>query len=198
VNRDKSADIVEEDQWRVITYRLLARLLAAAPDEAVMLMLQAIEVQELETALSKAWNALAQVSHNVEIEKLEQEYNTLFIGFTSGEVVPYASRYLTGFLMEKPLAKLRQDLIKSDIQRQPKVCEPEDHIAAVFEAMSLLIESADDAQWNFLKEHILPWAQQFFKDLQHANSAQFYTPVAQLGEAFLVLEATLFSMEQNF
>ena len=191
------AEIAEEDQWRVITYRLLARLLAAAPDESVMQMLQAIEIQTAETDLTKAWCALAQVSIEVDLEQLEQEYNVLFIGFTSGEVVPYASRYLTGFLMEKPLVKLRQDLILAGIQRQPSVCEPEDHIAAVFEAMSLLIESADDAQWTFLDKHIMSWAQQFFKDLQHAQSAQFYRSVAQLGEAFVALEATLLSMEHN-
>ncbi|MEE9346540.1 MAG: molecular chaperone TorD family protein [Methylococcales bacterium] len=194
---NKPAEIAEEDQWRVLTYRLLARLLAVTPDASVIQMLQAIEIQAAETALTKAWYALAQVSIDADLEQLEQEYNTLFIGFTSGEVIPYASRYLTGFLMEKPLAKLRQDLIQSGIQRQQSICEPEDHIAAVFEAMSLLIESADDSQWSFLKKHIMPWAQQFFKDLQHAQSAQFYRPVGQLGQAFVALEATLLSIEQN-
>ncbi len=192
---DTAADIAEEDQWRVITYRLLARLLAAAPDQSVIQILQALEIQAAETALTNAWYALSQASINANLQQLEQEYNALFIGFTSGEVIPYASRYLTGFLMEKPLAKLRQDLINSGIQRQQAVCEPEDHIAAVFEAMSLLIESADDAQWTFLNQHILPWAQQLFKDLQQANSAQFYHPVGQLGSAFVALESTLFSME---
>ncbi len=194
---DGTVNIVEEDQWRVITYRLLARLLAATPDASVIRMLQAIDIQAAETALTKAWDALAQISIDADLEQLEQEYNTLFIGFTSGEVIPYASRYLTGFLMEKPLAKLRQDLIQSGIQRQQSVCEPEDHIAAVFEAMSLLIESADDTQWSFFKKHILPWVQPFFKDLQSAQSAQFYGPVGQLGEAFVVMEATLLSMEQT-
>lgn len=194
---DSTANIVEEDQWRVITYRLLARLLAAPPDASVLQMLQAIETQAAETALTKAWYALAQVSIDADLEQLEQEYNALFIGFTSGEVIPYASRYLSGFLMEKPLAKLRQDLIQSGIQRQQSVCEPEDHIAAVFEAMSLLIEFAEDTQWSFFKKHIQPWAQQFFKDLQSAQSAQFYGPVGQLGEAFVVMEATLLSMEQT-
>ncbi len=193
---DNTVDIAEEDQWRAATYRLLARLLAAAPDTSVLQMLQAIKIQAAETALNKAWYALEQASIQADLLQLEQEYNTLFIGFTSGEVIPYASRYLTGFLMEKPLAKLRQDLIQSGIKRQQSVCEPEDHIAAVFEAMSILIESADDTQWNFLNQHILPWAQQFFKDLQQAPSAQFYQPVGQLGEAFVALEATLVSMEQ--
>ena len=194
---DKQADISEEDQWRIVTYRLLARLLAAAPDESVIQVLQGIEIQAAKTALTTAWSALAQVSLDADLELIKQEYNALFIGFTSGEVIPYASRYLTGFLMEKPLAKLRQDLIQSGIQRQQAVCEPEDHIAALFEAMSLLIESSDDTQWVFLNQHVLPWAQQLFKDLQQANSAQFYIPVAQLSEAFIALESTLFTMKQN-
>lgn len=194
---DNPAEFAEEDHWRVITYRLLARLLATAPDASIMKMLQAIEIQAAETAITEAWHALAHASVDADLEQLKQEYNALFIGFTSGEVIPYASRYLTGFLMEKPLAKLRHDLIQSGIQRQQTVCEPEDHIAAVFEAMSLLIESADETQWNFLNQHILPWAQHFFKDLQQAPSAQFYKSVGQLGEAFVALEATLSSMEQT-
>lgn len=193
----KRLDIAEEDQWRMLTYRLLARLLAAAPDQSVLDQLQAVDIQKPETDLSKAWHTLGKTAAQTKLTQVEQEYNALFIGFCSGEVVPYASRYRTGFLMEKPLARLRQDLIEYNIQRQHSVYEPEDHIAAVFEAMSLLIESGGRQQWTFFSRHIQPWSYALFTDLQHAASAQFYLPVSQLGRAFIELETTLSTIEHN-
>lgn len=193
---NNSVEIAEEDQWRISTYRLLARLMASAPDQAVLKMLQTVAIQTTETAIGNAWCSLAQAARMIDQQQLEQEYNTLFIGFTSGEIIPYASRYLTGFLMERPLAKLRQDLHDYGIQRQQTVCEPEDHIAAIFEAMSLLIESANPQQWTFFTRYIQPWTSQLFSDLQNSNSAHFYCSVGQLGEAFVELESMLLSLEQ--
>lgn len=194
---DTEVAIEEEDQWRVLTYRLLARLLAAAPDISLLKMLQSADIQPTETAINKAWFDLENIARQVDIKLIEQEYNILFIGFTSGEVIPYASRYLSGFLMEKPLAKLRQDLKNLGIHRQKSVYEPEDHLAALFEAMALLIEASDTQQWTFFGRHIQPWSQDFFTDLQQAGSANFYKPVGQLGSAFVELETNLISLEQT-
>ncbi len=192
-----ATEIAEEDHWRVITYRMLARILASAPDSSVLQILQSVEIKSTDTAITQAWSKLAQIARHTKLKHIENEYNRLFIGFTNGEVVPYASRYLTGYLMEKPLAKLRQDLIQHGIQRQHSVFEPEDHIAALLEAMSLLIESSDNFQWAFLNRHLLTWAQQFFIDLQKADSAKFYHPVGLLGHAFMELESTHFSIQNT-
>ena len=43
-------------------------------------------------------------------ERVEREYFDLFIGLGRGELLPYGSYYLTGFLHERPLARLREDL----------------------------------------------------------------------------------------
>ena len=193
---DNAITIAEEDQWRLLSYRLLARLLAAAPDQAVLDMLQTVNSQTTETNISQAWRSLAQAARETDPALVKQEYHALFIGFTSGEVIPYASSYLTGFLMEKPLARLRQDLLDCSIQRQQSVCEPEDHIAAVLEAMSLLIESSDQRQWAFFSRHLQPWSRRLFSDLREAPSASFYQPVAELGAAFIELETMLLSLEQ--
>jgi len=194
--QDNAITIAEEDQWRLLSYRLLARLLAAAPNQAVLNVLQTVSKQTTETAISQAWRSLAQAARETDPTLVKQEYDAVFIGFTSGEVIPYASSYLTGFLMEKPLVRLRQDLLDCGIQRQQSVCEPEDHIAAVLEAMSLLIESSDQRQWAFFIRHIQPWSCRFFNDLQQAVSADFYQAVARFGAAFIELETMLLSLEQ--
>jgi TorA maturation chaperone TorD len=46
---------------------------------------------------------------------------------------------LTGFLKDKPLAKLRNDMKEIGIELAENVKEPEDHIASLFDMMSGLI-----------------------------------------------------------
>ena len=99
--------------------------------------------------------------------------------------MPYASWYLTGFLMEKPLAALRDDLRRLGIQRRADIHEPEDHAAALLEVMSILIEAGDDNQQRFFDTHIKPWMVSLFDDIKAAESARFYRSVGQLGLAFL-------------
>ena len=129
---------------------------------------------------------------------LGDEYLALFIGLGRGEVVPYGSWYMTGFLMEQPLARLRSDLAELGIERQEGVREPEDHAAALCDAMALLISGDDPApvalQSRFFARHMEPWMGKFFRDLQQAPSARFYRAVGQLGEQFMDVETRAFGM----
>jgi TorA maturation chaperone TorD len=122
----------------------------------------------------------------------------LFIGLGRGELVPYGSWYVTGFLMERPLAELRVDLKRLGMERQEDVHEPEDHVAALCETMSLLVLSGDEApfdeQREFFSKHLAPWIGRFFGDLAAAPSAHFYRSVGLLGERFMEVERTYFSM----
>ena len=52
------------------------------------------------------------------------------VGVGRGEILPFASYYLTGFLKDKPLAKLRNDMKEIGIELAENVKEPEDHIWA--------------------------------------------------------------------
>ncbi len=126
------------------------------------------------------------------VSELDDEFHDLFIGLGRGEVVPYASWYLTGFLMEKPLAALRHTLGHLGIERQAHVYEPEDHAAALCETMAVLICNADefgfDNQCEFFRRHVEPWMGRFFGDLQQSKSARFYRVVGQLGEHFVDFE----------
>ncbi len=184
--------IEEEQRYRASAYALLAALLRAAPDQALLDHVTALspESDAESDELSEAMSALAKAARQQNPADLEEEYNNLFIGIGKGEVVPYGSWYLTGFLMEQPLSELRDDLRVLGFERNPETHEPEDHIAAIFEVFSVMISDAVSLteQQRFSEKHMKPWLTRFFADLGNARSADFYRHVAQFGAAFLELE----------
>jgi TorA maturation chaperone TorD len=191
-------DIPEEEQFRAQLYSLLSRLLAAAPDAALLGALGRIAGDASE--LGQAFAALARGAAAVSAADAGAEYQDLFIGIGRGELVPYGSYYLTGFLHEKPLAELRDVLAGLGVVRVPEVKEPEDHIAALCEVMAGLIEGAfgDPApltvQRRLFERHIAPWAARFFADLEAARTANFYRAVGRIGRLFVGIETTAFAM----
>ena len=187
----------DEDRARGHVYALLGNLLAAPPDDDLLATLASISPDPADRSLlAAAWKMLGEAAGRATLPALRDEYQSLFIGLGRGEVVPYGSWYLTGFLMEQPLAQLRGDLRALGIERQPGVCEPEDHAAALCDTMALLITSDAPAsleeQHRFYARHLEPWLPQFFRDLQQAASARFYRAVGQLGEQFIGVESQAF------
>ena len=153
-----------------------------------------------EGELGEAVNALAAAARASDPKTLEEEYFDLFIGVGQGELVPFGSYYLTGFLHEKPLAKLRGDMRLLGIAREESVKEPEDHVSALCEMMAGLISGSFGApadlaeQRRFFDTHIGCWAPRFFEDLQAARNARFYMPVGTIGRLFMAIEAQAFEM----
>src|SRR5262249_48235222 len=127
----------EIDAARAQEYALLAVLLARAPDAALLKRIAKLRGDA--TALGFAHAALAQAADPASAEKIEHELFDLFIGVGRGELLPYGSYYLTGFLNERPLARLREDLRALGIERAEQLCEPEDHAAVLCEIMAGLI-----------------------------------------------------------
>lgn len=191
-------DSLEEEQaLRMQLYMLLAQMLRAEPNEALLGQLQQIEAQADDASpMVKAWAEIRLASEMTDRESLEDEYYQLFIGLGRGELVPFASWYLTGFLMEKPLAKLRQDLQAMGYEREASVHEPEDHAAALFEVMAMMLQDgmAYEQQKEFFQQHIGSWMGRFMDELMVAKSARFYRSVGQLGKQFMDIEETYFSM----
>ncbi|MBI3454150.1 MAG: molecular chaperone TorD family protein [Rhodospirillales bacterium] len=191
-------DIAEEDTLRAQCYALLARLLAAPP--SVETLSSVGEIKGDASPLGQAMSALAAAARKSTPEAISREYHDLFIGLGKGEMLPYGSYYLTGFLHEKPLADLRGDMATLGIARSPGVSEPEDHIAAVCEMMCGLITGAFGRQVpvaeqrRFFDLHLGRWAPQFFKDLQATKSAAFYMPVGLIGQLFMDVESEAFAM----
>jgi TorA maturation chaperone TorD len=190
--------IAEEDVLRAHVYRLLAKFLRAAPDQTALDSAAGISGDDSE--LGQALGVLAKLAGRVLPKACAEEYQNLFIGVGRGELVPYASYYLTGFLNEKPLAKLRNDMRRLGIERRDAVREPEDHIAALCEMMCGLIlgdfgEPLDlAAQKTFYYSHVASWASHFFGDLEQARSSTFYGAVGSVGKAFIGIEDAAFEM----
>ena len=192
-------DFLEDEQrYRAGAYSLLAALLRAAPEQFLLDHLLEISPQDdaEPDALAEAMSALATTARSQDPQQLEEEYNALFIGIGKGEVVPYGSWYMTGFLMEQPLSDLRDDLRALGFERSADTHEPEDHVAAIFEVFSVMISDASSLseQQRFFETHMKPWLERFFTDLGNARSADFYKYVARFGAAFIELESAYLSM----
>ena len=127
------------------------------------------------------------------------EFFALFIGVGRGELLPYGSFYLTGFLHERPLARLRQDLARLGIERADGTFDPEDNLGLLLEVMGGFADGTFDAdiatQRDFFRKHIAPWAERLFADLAVSPSARFYKAVAALGLEFMTIEAEAFGLE---
>ena len=181
--------VLPEDRLRADTYRVLGRLLAAPPDEETLNLLAASGVGREDSLLGVAWRLLAQAADRATAPGVADEYQTLFIGLGRGELIPYASWYLTGLLMEQPLATLRDDMRRLGFERRDEVSEPEDHAGALCEIMAFLVTEEHpeslQTQARFFERHISPWMPRLFRDMQSARSAHFYRAVGQLGEQFI-------------
>ena len=185
-------DIPPEDALRATMYDFLAALLARAPDQDMLEKTRALTGDD--SPLGEAINALARVAKVTKPAAVESEFMALFIGLGRGELLPYTSFYLTGFLNEKPLALLRKDMLGLRITRSPNVFEPEDNIASLMEMMAGMIMGRFGdpvplaAQADFFNKHIGPWAGHFFADLEGAKNSVFYASVGTAGKAFMDIE----------
>lgn len=193
-----SGRIAEEDALRAGVYALLGWLLRSSPTPDDLQRVAALEGDDSE--IGRAISALAKVANAASPDSVREEFHDLFIGLARGELIPYGSYYMTGFLNEKPLANLRIDMGKLGIDRAEGVSEPEDHIAALCEMMAGLITGAFGApadlaaQQAFFDAHIAPWAEKFFADLEAAAPAVLYMPVGTIGKLFMRIEAQAFEM----
>jgi TorA maturation chaperone TorD len=179
------------DIQRAQLFALLGRLLVAPPDRALLQGLAGLGPQP-GTPLGQACLALAEAAAAAEPAAVGREFHDLFIGLGRGELLPFASYYLTGFLHERPLALLRGDLARLGIVRSPGVAEPEDHLGFLCEAMAGMVGgsfgTAPEDVAAFFERHLRPWAGRVFTDLQKAEAARFYRAVGALGVAFMDIE----------
>lgn len=191
-----AGDISEIDSARAQEYALLAALLGRAPNSDLLNRLAQLRGDA--TPLGLAHADLAEAASNTNADNVEREFFNLFIGVGRGELLPYGSYYLTGFLHERPLARLRQDLVELGVERAEGVAEPEDHAAILCEVMAGLINrkfpAAQDADRDLFEKHLRPWIGRFFSDLEQAEGATFYRRVGRLGRAFVDIETEAFAL----
>ena len=184
------------DAARAQEYALLATLLMRAPDTALLSKLSRLRADPSPLGLAHA--ALAEAAEINTADSVAREYFDLFIGLGRGELLPYGSYYLTGFLHERPLARLREDLAGFGIARGEGVVEPEDHAGILCEIMSGLasgqLSAPADADRLIFEKHLKPWIGRFFADLENAEAANFYKRVGALGRSFMEIEKEAFDL----
>lgn len=193
---EAGGDVDEVDVARAQEYALVSALLARAPDANLLARLS--ELRGDASPLGIAHVALAQAANATNSDRVEREYFNLFIGLGRGELMQYGSYYLTGFLYERPLARLRGDLAALGIERAESQKEPEDHAAILCEIMAALVArrfgTKPGADQQMFEKHVSPWLGRFFADLERADAADFYRRVGTLGRTFIELETEAFAL----
>ncbi|MDB5959769.1 MAG: hypothetical protein JWP59_1063 [Massilia sp.] len=192
----------QEDQARANIYGLLARLLLAPPDGALLADLagsEALASNDANAPLDLAWDKLSLTARLLPVEHVVDEFNDLFVSTAAPKVSPHGSIYLAGFLHEKPLMLLRADLARLGLGRRPGVRETEDHLGALCETMRQLIvrRRAVDEQHEFFATHIASWYLACTNHLRRAEGAQFYARVADLLDAYFSLEQQAFQVAED-
>jgi TorA maturation chaperone TorD len=191
-----TTSIDEIERARAGEYFLLARLLRKAPSQQLLDELGRLRGDD--TPIGMAHIELAEAASRTSEAEVAREFFALFIGLGRGELLPYASYYLTGFLHERPLARLREDLRRLGIERAEDNFDPEDHLGLLLEVMGGFADSSFQAevaeQRKFFERHIEPWAERCFADLAMAESARFYRSVATLGARFIAIEREAFEI----
>lgn len=188
----------ETELARAQEYALLATLLANSPDAQLLQRLSGLRGDASPLGLAHA--GLGEAAARTDVERVSREHFDLFIGLGRGELLPYASYYLTGFLYARPLARLRADLKRLGIELAVGISEPEDHAAILCEIMAGLasgaIKAEPEAGRRIFGEHMAPWMGRFFGDLERSQRSDFYARVGTVGRMFIEIESEAFALPQ--
>ncbi len=196
----QTEEIQREQSLRSDCYLFLAGLLSQAPAQTQLEALAELPADSGAATgdIAAAWQGLSRAALDADESAVEEEYFALFVGLGRGELVPFGSWYITGFLQEQPLSDVRDALAELGLTRVEGSTNTEDHVAHLFAVMAAVI--ADPQHYNseqqqaLFEQHLAPWCGRFFHDLRQAKSAKFYAAVGALGEAFMAFESQYFSM----
>lgn len=195
---ESGVPVAEEDQARAQEYALLGHLLRQAPSTAVLTDIARIKGEATELGLLHM--SLAEAAEETNADAESREFFRLFVGVGRGELLPYGSYYLTGFLHERPLARVRDDLKRFGIERQEGLYEPEDHLGILCDVMSGLASRQFGAGFAdekaFFTRHVAPWAPLLFADLESVAQTDFYKAFARVGAAFIAIETQGFALPE--
>ena len=202
LNLSTSSHALDEETARAEIYGLLSLLFYAPPSEALLGQLQVAvtEAPDAGAFLEEPWRELVASARSLTQAQIADEYNRLFGGVGKPEVYLFGSHYLSGFLNEKPLVRLRDDLAELGLGRSEDMSETEDHVAYVFEVMRFLIAGDDVAVSNltrqqaFFTQHVQSWLPALCQVLQSQPRAVFYARVAAFTEAFVGVESQGFDL----
>lgn len=193
---------LDEETARAELYGLLAALYYAPPTPELLAQLR-VATTEAPAAggfLEEPWRVLVGAARDLSDAAIQREYDALFGGVGKPEVYLFGSHYLSGFLNEKPLAKLRDTLASLGLARDETMPETEDHIAYLAEVMRYLIAGDDVAvanltrQSEFFSEHVQPWVLSMCDAISQHPKARFYAALSEFTRAFMGVEVQGFDM----
>jgi TorA maturation chaperone TorD len=193
---------LDEEVARAEIYGLLAQLYYTTPDAQLLsaLRVAVTDAPAQGAFLEEPWRAVIGEARALDDSAIAQEYDALFGGVGKPEVYLFGSHYLSGYLNEKPLARLRTTLTELGLARDEAMPETEDHMAYLCEVMRYLIAGEDVAVANltrqqaFFTEHLQPWANAMCDAIVAHPKARFYRALAEFTRAFLSIEAQGFDM----
>jgi len=194
--------LAPEDRGRCEFYAVLAHLYADVPDRALLQAIAGADTIEAGTPFATAWNRLVAASGAMDAEAAAQEYTDLFVGVGKSEVNLHASHWISGFMMEKPLADLRAELATLGVGRRGDVVMLEDHLSALCETMRLLISGLDErepapvaTQRAFFERHLAPWVFACCTAIRESGIANYYARVAEFTEQYMALDRDALAMD---
>jgi len=202
MNDAAASSALDEEIARAELYGLLARLWYAAPDAELLSAFQvaATEAPMAGAFLEEPWRQLVGAGRETSEAKAHAEYDALFGGMGKPEIYLFGSHYLSGFLNDKPLARLRGELLRLGLARDESISETEDHVACLFEVMRYLIAGDDVAVANltqqqaFFAAQIQPWISNMCDAVSAHPKAGFYAALARFTKAFAEVEAQAFDI----
>ncbi|MGM0915767.1 MAG: TorD/DmsD family molecular chaperone [Pseudomonadota bacterium] len=181
----------EQVALRADLYRLLARLIREPADDEMLAWLARLELEDDDEGsrdpVAAALTGLAGAAADATSSELERAHFRHLVGVVQGEITPYASWYRNGELMDQALVALREDLRRLGFMRSESSHDPEDHLAALFEIMAMLIEDRSAETATFFMSHLAPWTERCLDDLARVDTA-FYARTGELGQAFIARE----------
>jgi TorA maturation chaperone TorD len=197
-----TSSALDEETARAEVYGLLAQLFYAPPTPELLAALRVAPTEAPAAGgfLEEPWRALVGVCRDMDDAEVAAEHDALFGGVGKPEVYLFGSHYLTGFLNERPLARLREDLAGLGLARDEAMPETEDHLAYLCEVMRYLIAGDDVAVSNltrqqaFFADHLQPWASAACDAVAGHPRARFYARLADFTRAFLGVEQQGFDM----
>ncbi len=192
------SDVREEDQLRADMYSFIANMIRTEPSQELLDSVKNLSGDN--SSIGSSIKLISKLASSMHISEIQDEYVSLFVGVGRGELLPFASYYLTGFLNDKPLSKLRDDMNKLGVVRLKEVKEPEDHVSSLFDIMSGLITGqfgkayTISEQSDFFEKHLNSWIHLLMSDIESAKTAVFYAPIGSLGKEFINIERESFRM----
>ncbi|NNU41949.1 TorD/DmsD family molecular chaperone [Ramlibacter montanisoli] len=197
-----TSNALDEETARAEIYGLLAQLYYAPPGAELLsaLRVAVTEAPAQGAFLEEPWRELVGTARAMDDSAIAEEYDALFGGVGKPEVYLFGSHYLTGYLNEKPVARLRETLAGLGLARDEAMPETEDHVAYLCEVMRYLIAGDDVAvanltrQREFFSDHLLPWVNDLCDTIEAHPKARFYKALAGFTRAFVSVEAQGFDM----